>query len=172
MDDIKVIPGFESYGCDKEGSIYSLPREIIKKNGWKKDFVWKVKLKKLRACKTKLGYLQVGLRKNGKGYSQLVHRLIGMTFLNLQPNQEINHKDGNKNNNKLDNIEISSRSENIKHAFRIGLRSNKGKNHPIYIDDTIKNQVMEFLKSGCLQKCIKHKLKIGLSSIGEIAKQL
>ena len=53
-----------------------------------------------------------------------IHRIIAMCFVD-NPNgyKEVNHKDGNKENNCADNLEWCSRSQNNKHAFQTGLRS-------------------------------------------------
>lgn len=61
-----------------------------------------------------------------------VHRLVAMTFISLPPEDKpwINHKDGNKANNHADNLEWSSISANIQHAFDTGLKTAKsGKDH-------------------------------------------
>ena len=64
---------------------------------------------------TKTGYLQVTLFKNGKPKYARMHRLVAEAFL---PNPEnlpvVNHKDGNKLNNDVSNLEWTSYSENTK----------------------------------------------------------
>ena len=64
------------------------------------------KEKVLQLCAHEKGYLYVGLYKNGKRKSYIVHRLVAETFLNNPDNlPEINHKDENKTNNCVDNLE-------------------------------------------------------------------
>jgi hypothetical protein len=83
-------------------------------------------------------YIEVGLWKNNIGQRYKLHRLVATVFIsNPESRPEVNHIDGNKKNNCVDNLEWVTRSENIKHAFRTGLnkanKSNKGKflgNHP------------------------------------------
>jgi len=73
------------------------------------------------------GYLTT--RYNKTMYS--VHRLVAIAFIpNPENKPEINHKDGNKQNNHVDNLEWCTRKENIDHAFRLGLSSNKGEKNP------------------------------------------
>lgn len=69
------------------------------------------------------GYLRVTLHKNGKTKKHLVHRLIAETFIpNPWNKPEVNHKDGNKRNNNVSNLEWSTRKENLDHADKTGLR--------------------------------------------------
>lgn len=78
------------------------------------------------------GYLIVNLKHNGKQKNHLVHRLVAEAFIeNPENKKEVNHIDGDKLNNRVDNLEWVSRSENLKHAFKLGLNKNlKGINHP------------------------------------------
>lgn len=75
------------------------------------------------------GYYSLGLS-NGKRYTRLLHRLMGIAFL---PNPlclpQINHKDGNKLNNSLDNLEWCTIHYNISHAFDTGLITKRPKGY-------------------------------------------
>ena len=70
----------------------------------------------------KTGYKTVSLWKNNIGSSKTIHRLVALTYL-TNPNNlpEVNHIDGNKLNNHVDNLEWVTRSENMIHAYSIGL---------------------------------------------------
>lgn len=77
----------------------------------------------LRPYITKKGYLRIciGPRNNRKSFC--IHRLIGEYFIpNIKRLPEINHKDGNKLNNEISNLEWVTRIENEKHAWRNGLK--------------------------------------------------
>ena len=68
-----------------------------------------------------LGYLTVGFWINNNTFKKrfYVHRLVAMAFIENPFNKtEINHKDGNKQNNNINNLEWTTRSENLKHNFR------------------------------------------------------
>lgn len=67
------------------------------------------------------GYIRYTLRINGKNVSKLAHLLVMETWGNktLKSNQVVNHKDGNKLNNNLENLEICSKSENALHSCYI-----------------------------------------------------
>ncbi len=68
------------------------------------------------------GYPIVKLYSNGKGRTRKVHRVIAETFIE-NPNNlpQVNHKDGNKLNNAVENLEWCDQSHNMKHAIRTGL---------------------------------------------------
>ena len=68
------------------------------------------------------GYLTVRLSKKGKDSTIYVHRLLGFAFIpNPDAKPMINHKDGNKLNNSISNLEWVTHAENMKHAYLIGL---------------------------------------------------
>jgi hypothetical protein len=69
------------------------------------------------------GYLSFRFGKNGR--NTLLHRIIAECFIPNPHNYKcINHKDGNKLNNNVNNLEWCSYSQNTLHAFKIGLRNN------------------------------------------------
>lgn len=86
----------------------------------------------LKSCKDKDGYLLIGLHKNHKLKTVRIHRLVAKSFIpNLENKPQVNHKDGNKQNNNVDNLEWCTMLENIKHAWKNGLMKihyGKGKN--------------------------------------------
>ena len=82
----------------------------------------------------KTGYKEVSLWKDNKGLTRMIHRLVALTYL-TNPNNlpEVNHIDGNKLNNHVDNLEWVTRSENMIHAYSIGLiKQTKLLNDPTY----------------------------------------
>ena len=69
---------------------------------------------------------RVSLWKEGKRKDLLVHRLVAATFLGKPPkNYTVNHKDGNRLNNCIDNLEWISLADNIRHGFEAGLYSSQ-----------------------------------------------
>jgi phosphomannomutase len=68
------------------------------------------------------GYINVCLNKDGQAKRVYVHRLVAEAFLPKENLKDcVNHKDGNKANNNLDNLEWVTRSENMQHAYSNGL---------------------------------------------------
>ena len=77
----------------------------------------------LKLGEDKCGYLHASLSKDGKSKTLKVHRLVAIMFLNNDKNfSQVNHKDGNKKNNNLSNLEWIDRSNNLKHAYKNGLK--------------------------------------------------
>lgn len=76
----------------------------------------------LKHNKTNGGYHIIRLYVSGVKYDRLVHILVAVAFLGKpEEGQQINHKDGNKDNNAVQNLEWCTRSENAKHAYANGL---------------------------------------------------
>lgn len=84
--------------------------------------------KKLKGSITRSGYHYYRFSIKNKKYRYYTHRLVAEYFLNFDPNNKhliINHIDGNKENNFYKNLEICTYSENILHAHKNGLISNR-----------------------------------------------
>lgn len=76
----------------------------------------------LSPSKTREGYLRINLWHNGKVSSIAVHRMVAICFLENPDNKLIvNHIDGNTSNCRLENLEWTTQSENIIHAYATGL---------------------------------------------------
>ena len=111
----KDIKGFEGlYQVSNLGRVKSVERYIETKNGKKQH--WNEKL--IASCDNGKGYKTVYLRKNGKTYMKYVHRLVGESFLGNVKSYDINHKDFDRSNNKLSNLVITTRLENIQYSIR------------------------------------------------------
>ena len=86
----------------------------------------KVKILEPHCDKTSRSYPRVNLCKENCMVKKLVHVLVAEAFIpNPQGKPMVNHKDGNKRNNRVDNLEWVTNSENVRHAFRIGLNRRK-----------------------------------------------
>lgn len=122
MEQWKDIDGFEGmYQVSDLGRVRSLERTVkMVRNGRQYDMHHKGKL--LSASVTKDGYATVQIFKDSKPHTYKVHRLVAKTFLSNKGNlPEVNHKDGDKENNRADNLEWCTRSNNMRHAYRNGL---------------------------------------------------
>lgn len=109
------------YQISNYGNVKSLARQRKNSKG-----VYMQKEKLLSLTNTSTGYKKVELVKNGKKKSYKVHRLVAMAFIDNPENKpEVNHIDGNKINNCVDNLEWVTSSENTIHAYNAKLSSRK-----------------------------------------------
>lgn len=114
----KNIEGYEGYQVSNLGRIRTHNKITFSKRHGERH--WKDRILKPKVGKDKC--LRVDLWKNGKHKTLLLHRLIANTFLeqNINTNLTVNHKDGNRLNNKVDNLEWLSRKDNILYGFENG----------------------------------------------------
>lgn len=105
----KVINNFDNkYSASTDGTIYS-------HKGKKKELIGKV---------SRSGYRTILITHNNKRKYLLAHRIIAEVFiLNPLNKRTVNHKDGNKLNNNIDNLEWATDSENLIHARDNGMIS-------------------------------------------------
>ena len=104
----KQIDGFKDYQVSNFGNVKS-----SKKN----------RERILKPFKDKRGYSCVRLYENKERKHFFVHRLVASMFIcNPDNKTQVNHIDGNKNNNRLDNLEWVTNDENMRHSWDIGLR--------------------------------------------------
>lgn len=122
----KDIPGFEGYQVSNLGRVRTYNK--VSSNNKYKNRHWKSRILipkgKNSESVYKTGY-KVDLWKSGKPNTMLVSRLVAFTFLEEKINNHnltVNHKDGNRLNNNLENLELISLKENIQHAFKMGLQ--------------------------------------------------
>ena len=128
MEIWKDIPNRQNYMVSNCGRVKSVDRYVPYGRGQFNKFI---KGRILKAAHDKDGYLQLMLgADHPKGLSRKIHRLVMLAFKG-HSNLEVNHKDGNKQNNKLNNLEYCTHSENHIHA-RYVLGKLIGKNHWYY----------------------------------------
>lgn len=152
----KVINYENYYEVSNLGRIRSLYKNII--------------MKPTSHYKTK--YLQVGLRKPGeKRKTASLHRLIAEVFCENPKNKKVvNHKNGNKLDNRALNLEWVTKKENEEHAVKLGLRNDFiGENN---ISNKLKETevlvIKEMLKNGISQSKIAKKFNVSQSTISFI----
>jgi hypothetical protein len=121
---------------------------------------------------TKNGYCHIGFVLNsGKLKKFLQHRIFMMCFTpNPENKEQVNHIDGNKINNLLSNLEWNTRSENIRHADRTGLRiMPSGENHGrAKLKDSEIPLIFDMRKTGLTQKEIGEYFGVGQMQISRI----
>jgi hypothetical protein len=117
----RPVAGYEGYyKVSNYGDVHSETR-VVPRSGAQGDLTLPGKY--LRTNVTPKGYLRIQLAKNGTQKNFMVHRLVASAFLD-NPDQlpEVNHRDGNKKNNHVANLEWVTGSDNQLHAYETGLR--------------------------------------------------
>jgi hypothetical protein len=121
----KPIKGFEGlYEISDKGEVITLKKELPTPTT-----KYILKERKSKGYKNQQGYLVFDFRRRG-GKCVLVHRLVAEAFI-PNPNNypQINHKDGNKQNNNVDNLEWCNNSVNQLHAFKNNLNKGNFEHH-------------------------------------------
>lgn len=126
----KDVVGFEGYyEVSNKGNVRSVDRHVPSKSRLgtvKYDFY---PSQPIKAREVYGGYQQVKLNRNGK-FPRAIHRLVAQAFIpNPDSLPEVNHIDGNKANNCVENLEWVNRSGNSKHAYETNLTKSGAKHH-------------------------------------------
>lgn len=135
----KKIKGHEAYSISDHGDVFS-----------------SISNKRLSPSKNPGGYLVIKL---GSEFASSVHRLVATAFVENPFNKpQINHKDGNKNNNLYSNLEWVTPGENIRHAWSLGLQ---------VFTDNMKDSVTRNAKLASL-----HNRKLTMEQANEIRRRV
>jgi len=119
MKQSSLVDGYDNYIIYRNGVLYNSRRHVI-----------------INGSVNTHGYRVFALSKNDKRKSMKAHRLVALAFIpNPHNKQQVNHIDGNKLNNNVDNLEWCTHTENMQHAHRTGLKEGShigkyGAEHP------------------------------------------
>lgn len=95
------------------------------------------------------GYVTITLSKDKAKIYTRVHILVAKAFLGISLEKQVNHKNGIKTDNRVENLEWVTASENVLHAYRTGLKSNGGERHSQkVINSSIVLQMRELYDKG------------------------
>ena len=171
MEIWKEIKGYEGcYEVSNLGNVRSITRKVERTspNGGKAIYTYYSKM--LSPQITKKGYLRLGLTLNDIKNNHQIHRLVAINFIDNPENKEqVNHKNGIKTDNRIENLEWVTNLENTQHAFKLGLKyrhKNSGRPSKKVIDEQT-GEIFESINSlikrlgyrGNLQKWLNGKAK-------------
>lgn len=117
----KYIQGWEGfYMISSFGRVSGVSRDVEDSRGHCRRISSKI----LAGGTNTAGYRRIQLTKLGKECDEMIHRLVATAFLdNPEGKPQVNHKNGIKDDNREENLEWCTSSENIAHAYATGLRN-------------------------------------------------
>ena len=170
------------------GEIYSKERIGVRKDGVE----YKVQQRLLSEKTTNTGYKAVSFWIDGRSKTFLSHRLVAMAFIpRVEGKDFINHKNGNKTDNRVENLEWCSKSENALHAYRVinSRRGGKGRlgsahqrSTPVCATNPSTGETLRFeglmdaqrkgFRASCICECIKGTQKTHRGMIWKLEKEM
>ena len=128
MEEWRDIPGYESfYQVSNLGNVRS-----IRFN----------KIRNMKSWDSK-GYRVVELCINNNRYTVGVHQLVALAFISNPENKpEVNHKDRNRSNNNVENLEWVTQSENVAHAYINGVKP-----RPTYQNQPFQKEILDIIEN-------------------------
>jgi hypothetical protein len=169
MEEWRDVIGYEClYEVSSEGQIRSKKRTVIRKNGRS----YAVNQNVLKPSEDGCGYYRTALSGKGKLKTVKVHRIVAAAFVGeITEGLEVNHINGNKKDNRATNLELVTRSENVRHAFKIGLaRPMRGSDNPTaIIDEAIARDIKMLLGHFSCSKIAKY-FEISIHIVKDISR--
>ena len=136
----KTYPGIPFLQANQFGEIRTIDRYVETKRGTRF-----IKGRILKQQRNKHGYMFIGFGVNGKRVQLLVHRIVATCFIPNPDNlPEVNHKDNDRTNNSLDNLEWCTKKHNESYKKNFGTTSAQVLGHPVYAVDLKTDKVLRF----------------------------
>ena len=132
-----------------------------------------INVKELKTNSNGTGYSKITIHYNNKHYNFWIHILVANAFIHKPKNKtDVNHKDGNKLNNYVWNLEWLTRKENVQHAEKNGLtHHNYGENNHSKISEATAIEICESIINNEPPKIIRDKFKISKNMFQSILHQ-
>ena len=171
MEIWKDIIGYEGYyQVSNQGRIKGLKRKVLAKNNSTRIISEKIFNPSINGH----GYLFFLLRKSQYYRVGSVHRLVAEHFIpNPENKEQVNHINGIKTDNRVENLEWCTRSENAIHSFKIGLQCNKGINHPgnILTENDVNEIRSSYLPKIFTTTMLANKYRVSKQTIKDVIKR-
>lgn len=158
------VTGFEGeFAVSNYGRVKSLERYVKNGNGRR------IVRERIRVQgKHPQGYLTIAYKVDSPPL--LVHRVVALHFIpNPDKKAFVNHKDGNKQNNRVDNLEWATRQENEDHAYETGLKNSTGSNNSMAkLNEDKVRMIRTLSKTGASIKDLASEYGVHRVTIGRI----
>lgn len=143
--------GFKDYCVDKSGRVYSIKSCMF-----------------LKPQQQRTGYYTVALRNEFEIKTVSVHRIVAMAYIpNPDGKPQVNHKNGDKSDNNVDNLEWMTSKENVQHAHDTGLA--RGTRNPDReLSDEVAHNVCKLIRDSWRNKDIAELLGIKSQVVADI----
>lgn len=153
MEELWSNPIEDNYLVSNFGKVYNIKRNIIMKTRYDRQ-----------------GYEVLVIQAKGKPINVSVHRLVAKAFLENPLNlPQVNHRDGNKANNIVWNLEWVTASYNNQHAFDLDLRKSGELHHKAKLTCADVKDIRHLLSQGVSHRAIEKYFPVGRSTISKIA---
>ena len=172
MEEWRSVPGYKGYyEVSSEGNVRSVDRVIVRHG--RNTFL---RSQPMKQYVDSAGYLNFMATKGSRKTHLMVHRCVALAFIsNPQNKLTVNHKDGNKLNNSVANLEWATYSENLSHAYVNHLRNTTlGKHIPPNTAKTIptkKELIRELREANCNMSEVARKHRITSTAVAKMCKR-
>ena len=165
----RAVVGFEGrYEVSDEGDVRGLDR--TRKDRWGYDIP--IKGRVMKQQQNKFGYMMVPL---GTGTKQkklcAVHRLVLIAFTEHRPDMQVNHKDGDKTNNHISNLEWVTAKQNCEHRQASGLGIKGERCHSAKLTADQIPAIKELREKGLSQQKIADEYGVSQNAISRLLRQ-
>lgn len=136
IEEWKKIDGTNDfYEISNFGNVRSVDRKVKRSDG----FFTSIEGKALKKSKSKKGYPVCRIKINSKSKNVPIHRLVALHFVDGDKSLQVNHIDGDKDNNRFDNLEWVTCKENIRHSWNNGMHDLTKRRIPVFalVDDDL-----------------------------------
>ena len=160
----KKIKSYENYLISNNGVVKSIDRKIVCKNGIVKN----IKGKTIKPVLFNTGYYRVNLCNKGNQKLFYIHRLVAETFIpNPENKAQVNHKNCDRKNNNINNLEWVTCSEQAKHSW---IKHPNRKMNKTKITKETRRKAFELFDIGISKNKIEKILKIPHSTCTKLLK--
>lgn len=140
----KALPGVTEVEVSTFGMVRTLDKEVSTKSG-----IRFIKGRILKQQENNCGYLQVQFYINGKQTKKYVHRLVAQMFIPNPDNlPQVNHKDCDRTNNNVSNLEFCTASYNNQYREKFGISTTESQGYSLFAIDLNTMEMYKFRSQG------------------------